>query len=109
MEKINGNSPLPLSSLLGQGQAQVAKDAAAKTADLKQDGANATSASHDRLTIDHTAQQLRLAEATMDSKAPIDSEKVAQIRQAIADGSYQVNAGRIAGALIATEKSLYGK
>lgn len=110
MEKIDGSPGLPLNNLIGQGQAQASDNSPVKnsTVDLsgKLESHNETT---DRLTIDGTTQVLRQAEATLNSEAPVDSQKVAQIRQAIADGSYQVNAGRIADGILSMEQSLYQK
>jgi len=112
LEKIDGSPGLPLNNLIGQGQAQAqASDNSPvknSTVDLsgKLESHNETT---DRLTIDGTTQVLRQAEATLNNEAPVDSQKVAQIRQAIADGSYQINAGRIADGILSMEQSLYQK
>ena len=51
-----------------------------------------------------------LTEAAQGDKAPaIDTKRVEQIRAAIADGSYRVDAGKIADGLIAMEGQLSGK
>ncbi|MET0232726.1 MAG: flagellar biosynthesis anti-sigma factor FlgM [Rhodanobacteraceae bacterium] len=40
-----------------------------------------------------------------DADAPVDSHRVEKLRQAIADGSYRVDADRIAGKLLETERT----
>jgi negative regulator of flagellin synthesis FlgM len=40
------------------------------------------------------------------TEPPVNSERVTNIRQAIADGSYQVNADRVAAKMLQFEKSL---
>ena len=110
MDKIDGAPPLPLSSLLGQGQAQATNKPSTESArtdtGASTEGANTT---RDKVTIDESTQVLRQSEASLDSEPPLDSDKVAKIRQAVADGSYEVNAGRIADSFLATESALYNK
>ena len=43
------------------------------------------------------------------SEAPIDAGKVNQIRQQIADGSYRIDAARIADSLISTTRALFSR
>lgn len=50
------------------------------------------------------AQQLQAVEERLRELPVVDSERVAQIRQAISDGSYQVDSGRIADKLLALEE-----
>ncbi|MBL4623386.1 MAG: flagellar biosynthesis anti-sigma factor FlgM [Immundisolibacteraceae bacterium] len=110
MDKIDGAPPLPLSSLLGQGQAQATNKPSTESA--RTDGSGSTEGSaapRDRVTIDESTQVLRQSEASLDTEPPVDSDKVAKIRQAVADGSYEVNAGRVADSFLATESALFNK
>ncbi len=110
MDKIDGAPPLPLSSLLGQGQAQATNKPSPESTRTDSSGAtDRTATAQDRVTIDESTQVLRQTEASLNNEPPVDTEKVAKIRQAVADGSYEINAGRIADSFLATESSLYNK
>jgi len=110
LDKIDGSPGLPLNNLIGQGQAQsVAKNPISTASSERNDSTESVSAAKDRLTIDGTTQALRQAEATLNNDPPIDNDKVAQIRQAIAEGSYKVDPGRIADSFLAMEQSLFEK
>ena len=50
-----------------------------------------------------------LTEAAGDKAPAIDTKRVEQIRQALADGSYRVDAGKIADRLVSLEGQLSGK
>jgi len=55
-------------------------------------------------------ESARAITAAQGDKAPaIDTKRVEQIRAAIADGSYRVDAGKIADGLISMEGQLSGK
>jgi negative regulator of flagellin synthesis FlgM len=53
-----------------------------------------------------TADRIRSALASSSTSPSVNSERVASIRQSIADGTYQVNAQRIAGKILQFEKNL---
>lgn len=58
--------------------------------------------SGDRVTLTPAARHLL---ETTEAGAPVDEAKVAAIRAAIADGSYTVDAGRVAERLIGLDNS----
>ncbi|ABA59137.1 anti-sigma-28 factor, FlgM [Nitrosococcus oceani ATCC 19707] len=58
------------------------------------------------VTLTHTTTQLRETEASLAGISVVDNQKVEQIKQAILEGSYQIDSERIADKLIALEKSL---
>lgn len=60
----------------------------------------------DTVTVTDTATRIRELEATLGSLPEIDNERVAAIRQAIADGSYQVDPENIAAKLLKLEQEL---
>lgn len=49
------------------------------------------------------AQQLKAIESRLQELPVVDSEKVAQLKQAISNGTYQMDSGRIADKLLALE------
>jgi negative regulator of flagellin synthesis FlgM len=59
----------------------------------------------DQLKLTDSALALQEA-ARLDTSSAIDSKRVEQIRQALADGSYQVDAGRIADRMLTLERQL---
>lgn len=70
--------------------------------------AKAEPASSDSVSLTDTAARLRKLESSLAQMPEVDSERVASIKQAIADGSYQVDAGNIADKLLNFEAS-FGK
>ena len=67
-------------------------------------GGKGSGSGGDRLTLSETATRLSDLTRTVSEQPVVDSKRVEQIRQAIQDGSYQVNPERIADRLIAMEK-----
>lgn len=55
------------------------------------------------------ATHLQQTGLTDPSTAPFDSQRVAEIRQAIAEGHFQIDAGKIAGKLIQSVRDLIAK
>ncbi len=80
---------------------------------LKQTGQPATGATTakpaadaDSVILTGAASKLQeLSKLTAETPV-VDSDRVAQIRQALADGSYQINDGQIADKLLSFESSL---
>lgn len=56
--------------------------------------------------VQFTASARAIDAASHAADAPMDTQRVDQLRQAIADGTYQVNPQRIADRLIALEKQI---
>ncbi len=56
-----------------------------------------------QVKLSNQAQQLQAIEEKLRDLPEIDSARVAQIKEAIADGSYKIDNGRIADKLIALE------
>ncbi|MBA6114533.1 MULTISPECIES: flagellar biosynthesis anti-sigma factor FlgM [Pseudomonas] len=57
-------------------------------------------ASGEAVHLSQEAQQLQKISDKLRDQPAVDSARVAQLKQAIADGSYQVNAGRVASKLL---------
>ena len=70
---------------------------------------NKTGATENNETSVHlgtTTAQLRTMESSMASTPLVDVQKVAEIKQAITEGRFQVNSGVVADRLISTVKEL---
>ena len=59
----------------------------------------------DQLKLTDSAQALQMAGQKQDA-APVDSKRVEQLRRALADGSYKIDASRIADRMIAMDHQL---
>jgi len=63
-------------------------------------------ASSTNVSLGSTAAQLNSMESSMGSMPVVDAGKVAEIKQAISDGRFKVNAGVVADRLIETVREL---
>lgn len=78
----------------------------------KADGASAAAVASnrtgdDQVKLTDSARALQQA-ARADDAAPIDSKRVEAVRKALADGSYQIDASRIADRMLTLEQQLGG-
>ncbi|MEN5034218.1 flagellar biosynthesis anti-sigma factor FlgM [Pseudomonas sp. TWI929] len=91
------NSP----SVTGGVRGNTAPGSAEKPA-ASQEAAQATSASAsgEAVHLSQEAQQLQKISDKLQDEPVVNSARVAQLKQAIADGSYQVDAGRVASKLL---------
>ncbi|MGE4407566.1 flagellar biosynthesis anti-sigma factor FlgM [Pseudomonas sp.] len=64
---------------------------------------NTSASSGDTVQLSPEAQRLQQAADKLNEQPAVDQERVAKIRQAIADGSYQVDSQRVAAKLLAFE------
>lgn len=71
----------------------------------QQSGTDRSSASGDTVNLTNSAQLLERLEKSLESLPAVDSKRVAEIRSAIENGNYEVNAQAIADALIRFERS----
>jgi negative regulator of flagellin synthesis FlgM len=61
----------------------------------------------DTVSLTDTAERLQSIEAKLQNTPVVDKHKVDSIRQALNEGSYQIDANKIADKLLAFESSLY--
>jgi negative regulator of flagellin synthesis FlgM len=100
--KISGYPSEPIAPLKGSTTGSVAADKA--QADVAAPGS--TTQTGDHVTLTSAAQSLqKLSEAI--AKAPvINASKVASVKQAVNDGTYQVDSGRVADKMLQFESGL---
>jgi len=82
--------------------------ARAPSARTQGNASSATPASSTSVNLGATSVQLRDMESTAANSPVVNSAKVAEIRQAISEGRFQVNAGVVADSLIQSVTDLLG-
>lgn len=95
------HSPGQVTELSGQ-QREAARPATDKAADKS----NSPAAGGDQVSLTPTAQQLRTLEDKIAAQPVVDTQKVNAVKDALANGSFEINAERIAGKMMSLEKAL---
>ncbi|MCQ4307695.1 flagellar biosynthesis anti-sigma factor FlgM [Pseudomonas stutzeri] len=72
-------------------------------ADAVKNTSSSTAVSGESVQLSPEAQRLQQTAEKLGQQPSVDQERVAQIKQAIADGSYQVDPQRVASKLLAFE------
>lgn len=103
MNTTISNNGLPLLPQASGSQA----NAPAGSGNASGDAPAAVPGSDDRLRLTDSARALQDA-ARVDDQAAIDTKRVEKIRQAIADGSYQINPAAIADKMLALDAQIAG-
>jgi negative regulator of flagellin synthesis FlgM len=104
MNTTISNSGLPkLQQASGQTGGNQATDSSAAA------GSSAPAAkTGDQLKLTDSAKALQEAARSSSSASAIDAQRVEKVQKALANGSYKINAGRIADGLISMERQLGG-
>ena len=66
----------------------------------------ATSQTQDHVTLTDSARSLQKIEEAVAKTPVVNANKVAAAKQAISSGTYTINAGRVAGKMLAYERGL---
>jgi len=61
---------------------------------------------NDSVQLTDSARALQQASSSADAQSPVNSERVEQIRKSLADGSYRIDAGKIADKLTSLESQI---
>ena len=69
-------------------------------------GVQATAAGIDKISLTETATQLQSVKQTLADAPSVNNERVAELRAAVVDGSYTVDANELAQNIIAFENKL---
>jgi negative regulator of flagellin synthesis FlgM len=103
--EINGFRPQPLDIGDSKGPARPASPSNSKSSGKPV----ATPATTDTVSLTETAARLRELEAALANAPDVDSARVEALRQAIAEGQYDVDSVHVAEKLVALERDLFGK
>lgn len=102
MNTTISNNGLPKLPQPPSGQGSATQNATGTTGS---EAASSTGATDDRVQLTDSARALQEAART-DSGATVDTKKVEQVRQALANGSYKIDPSRIADRMLAVESKL---
>jgi len=80
-------------------------NASASSTAAAENSSPVTPKADDQLKLTDSARALQEA-ARLDTSSAIDSKRVEQLREALANGSYQVDPGRIADRMLSFERQL---
>ena len=85
-------------------------DSGERTANPQQPdgGADQTSARSTRVELSPDARNIEAAEKALQEQPEIDDQKVAEIRQALEDGSFTTDAEQLAQKMLDIDQSIFG-
>ncbi|HET6555528.1 MAG TPA: flagellar biosynthesis anti-sigma factor FlgM [Dyella sp.] len=101
MNTTISNKGLPMLPQPPSGQGSATQNASGTTGSE----VASTSGTDDRVQLTDSARALQEAART-DSGATVDTKKVEQVRQALANGTYKIDPSRIADRMLAVENKL---
>lgn len=96
MEIHSKGQPNPLDAYIGQVQARPKPEPAAPEAASQ----SAATAKADTVVISETAKRIQDAKAALDAVTDVRSDKVAELKAQIANGTYEIKADEIADKMI---------
>lgn len=82
------------------------REAAQPSTEKAAEKSNAPTNRGDQVSLTPTAQQLRSLEEQVAAQPVVDTQKVNAVKDALANGSFEINAERIAGKMMSLEKAL---
>lgn len=100
--KINGMSQTHTNRLSQRGQSQVSETS-------QEASRVAAEPQGDTVELTGTSQKLAGLSKALASQPVVDQAKVEAVRQSLADGSYQIDAEKIAERLVALDRQMGGK
>ncbi|HEX8988939.1 MAG TPA: flagellar biosynthesis anti-sigma factor FlgM [Rhodocyclaceae bacterium] len=68
-----------------------------------------TASAGDEVSLSPLSSRLQEIQASLSSDAPVDTQRVSEIRQAIAEGRYKINPERIADGLLNSVRDMLTK
>ncbi|PFG08432.1 MULTISPECIES: flagellar biosynthesis anti-sigma factor FlgM [unclassified Marinobacter] len=81
---------------------------AAKTATAEKAAAQSTQARGENVNLSTQARDLKQLEQKLGDFPEMDDERISQIRSALEDGSYKVDAQQLAQKMLDMDKSIFG-
>ncbi len=101
--KISGYpAPTPVAPVKGAGNSSAADKPQGDTAGV----AASTGQTGDQVTLTDSARSLQKIEGAVAKTPVVNAAKVAAVKQAVQSGSYQIDAGRVAGKLLQFDSTL---
>ncbi|MBO3274532.1 flagellar biosynthesis anti-sigma factor FlgM [Pseudomonas schmalbachii] len=97
---IDFNRLNPAGTPVSTGRSGNVQSDRSEAASVEPGASAAVGGSGESVQLSDTAQQLQKASDQLKDQPVVDQEKVARIKQAIADGSYQIDNERVAGKLL---------
>lgn len=79
---------------------------AAQTTDKPADRSTAQPPAADQVSLTPAAQQLRGLEQRIADQPVVDMQKVSAVKEALANGSFEIDANRVAGKMMNLERAL---
>ncbi len=98
---IDGNNSINSGNIGSNRSKQTVSDKTGQTAPVSTDN---TPQAQDNVSLSQQGQNLSKLEANIQASSDVNEERVAALKKAIANGSYQVNAERIASQLLDQDK-----